>query len=307
MAKAGGSGRSGRAGGGRRSASKGTPVRTGKGGRTPTSGKAQSAKAQPGKAQPSKAQSGKAQPSKAQSGKTQSGKAQSTKGASRPSTAASVGSGANAQPEGAPSAAQRGATASDQRTFRLGAIPGATPGKWIDAWKQRMPHIPLELVPLLVSGQRAALADLDAALIRLPIEDADLHVIPLYDEVAVVVASAESHLLAADELETADLAGEVLLASDEDVLELDLPDTTASAFGAVPTTADLVATVATGVGIAIVPMSLARLHHRKDVEFRVLSDGPRSTVAFAWPRERTTDDVETFVGIIRGRTTNSSR
>src|SRR6478609_8492352 len=34
------------------------------------------------------------------------------------------------------------------RTFRLGAVPGATPGKWVDAWKQRMPHVPLELVEI---------------------------------------------------------------------------------------------------------------------------------------------------------------
>ena len=40
---------------------------------------------------------------------------------------------------------------------------------------------------------------------------------------------------------------------------------------------------------------------------RVLADGPVSTVALAWPRDRTTPDVETFVGIVRGRTANSSR
>ena len=33
----------------------------------------------------------------------------------------------------------------EPRTFRLGVVPGATPGRWIDAWKQRMPHVPLEV------------------------------------------------------------------------------------------------------------------------------------------------------------------
>ncbi len=197
--------------------------------------------------------------------------------------------------------------ASEQRSFRLGAIPGATPGKWIDTWKQRMPHVPLELVPISVAGQREALQDLDAALVRLPIEDAELHVIPLYEELPVVVASVDSHLLAADELDAADLDGEGLLRSEEDVLALDLPGTTAAVAGAVPTTADLIATVATGVGIAVVPMSLARLHHRKDVEYRVLRGGPVSTVAFAWTREPENDYVAVFVGIVRGRTANSSR
>ncbi len=65
--------------------------------------------------------------------------------------------------------------------------------------------------------------------------------------------------------------------------------------------------MAAGVGVVIVPMSLARAHQRRDVDYRVLADGPRSTVALAWLRENTTDDVETFVGIVRGRTARSSR
>ena len=73
--------------------------------------------------------------------------------------------------------------------FRLGAIPGATPGKWIDTWKTRMPRNPLELVPLTVAGQRAAFArgDMDAAIVRLPIDRDGLNVIPLYEETTVVV------------------------------------------------------------------------------------------------------------------------
>jgi DNA-binding transcriptional LysR family regulator len=73
------------------------------------------------------------------------------------------------------------------------------------------------------------------------------------------------------------------------------------------TTADAVATVAAGVGIAVMPMSLARLHHRKDVTYRVLRGGPVSSIALAWDADRTTPLVDTFVGIVRGRTVNSSR
>lgn len=195
----------------------------------------------------------------------------------------------------------------EPRTFRLGVVPGATPGKWIDAWKQRMPHVPLELVPITVSTQRDALADVDAALVRLPLDDDTLHVISLYDEVPVVVASIDSHLLAADELTLADLAGEVVMTpSDDALVPFEVPGSTPPRFSPLPT-AEAITTAATGIGIVIVPMSLARLHHRKDVDHRVLTDGPTSTVALAWPRERTTADVETFVGIVRGRTANSSR
>lgn len=195
----------------------------------------------------------------------------------------------------------------DARTFRLGAVPGATPGKWIDAWKQRMPHVPLELVPIVVAGQRAALDEVDAALVRLPLKDDTLHVIPLYDEIPVVVVSTESHLLAAEELTIADLGGETVIALTDDALPpLDIPGAVAPRFAAMPT-ADAIATAATGTGVVIVPMSLARLHQRKDVEHRTLADGTTSTVALAWLRDRTTPDVDTFVGIVRGRTANSSR
>lgn len=194
------------------------------------------------------------------------------------------------------------------RTFRLGAVPGATPGKWIDTWKMRVPHVPLELVPIEFASQRTALEDVDAALVRRPIDDAGaLHVIALYDEVTVVVASADSHLMAVDELTADDLAGEVLITPGDDVLgPLELP-TVAPGFAQLEATADAVATAATGAGIVVVPKSLARLHHRKDADYRPLLDAPTSSVALAWLRDRTTEDVETFIGIVRGRTANSSR
>ncbi|WP_341994357.1 LysR substrate-binding domain-containing protein [Microbacterium sp. LWH7-1.2] len=194
--------------------------------------------------------------------------------------------------------------------FTLGAIPGATPGKWIDIWNERMPQTRLELVPLAVADQRWALqgGEVDAAIVRLPIDQDGLHVIPLYDEVPVVVCAKDSHLTAADEeLDAADLVGEVLIVPQDAVLDLHLPGTVAPRFDAPADTGEAIATVAAGVGIVVVPMSVARLHHRKDVEYRPLSGGPISTVALAWDAERTTPAVEAFVGIVRGRTANSSR
>ena len=138
---------------------------------------------------------------------------------------------------------------------------------------------------------------------RLPIDAEGLHVIPLYDEVPVVVAAADSHLMAADELDLADLAGEIVVVPRDDVL---------AAGGARRDRAILRPAgrhrrwpsrpSPPGVGVVIVPMSLARLHHRKDADYRPLRDGPVSTVALAWPADRTTPAVEAFVGIVRGRT-----
>lgn len=198
--------------------------------------------------------------------------------------------------------------APEPHVFRLGAVPGATLGKWIDTWHRRMPHVTLELVPIDAAAQRTAIDEMDAALIRLPLLDESLHLIPLYDEVPVVVASIESHLLVADELELSDLAGEVLITPLDDVLgRLDIPGIQTPNFAALGTTGEAIATAASGAGIVIVPMSLARMHQRKDADYRPLRGGPSSTIAIAWPRDRTTQDVETFVGIVRGRTANSSR
>lgn len=193
--------------------------------------------------------------------------------------------------------------------FRLGVIPGATPGKWIDRWQERRLN-PLVLVPLEVAGQREALlrGEVDAALVRLPIDRDGLSVIALYDEVPVVVVPADSHLTAAHDLGLDDLAGEVVITPADDVLRIPLPeDAVAPAFAAPATTEEAIAVVASGVGVVIVPMSLARMHHRKDVEHRPLRGGPESSVALAWVADRTTPDVEAFVGIVRGRTANSSR
>ncbi|KQZ06619.1 transcriptional regulator [Microbacterium sp. Root53] len=192
----------------------------------------------------------------------------------------------------------------------MGAVAGATPGKWIDRWRERMPHVALELVPLAAEEQRTSIlaGDVDAAIVRLPIDHEDLHVIALYDEEPVVVASVDSALTAADELDPEDLAGEVVITPRDDVLgTLELPGTEPPRFEAPETTADAIATVAAGVGVVIVPMSLARLHHRRDVTYRPLRGGPVSSVALAWHADRTTPDVDAFVGIVRGRTSNSSR
>ncbi|GAA5153654.1 hypothetical protein GCM10025768_23640 [Microbacterium pseudoresistens] len=171
-----------------------------------------------------------------------------------------------------------------------------------------MPHVAIELVEVPFAAQRERIADddLDLAIVREPFDRDGMHAIPLYEELPVVITSVDSHLLAADELDPADLEGETLLTTAEDVLDLTLP-TTPATFGMLDTVSDAVATVASGVGIVVVPLSLARLHHRKDVEHRPLRGGPVSPVLLAWRAERTTEDVETFIGIVRGRTANSSR
>ena len=73
------------------------------------------------------------------------------------------------------------------------------------------------------------------------------------------------------------------------------------------TTADAVDLVAAGIGVLVVPQSLARLHHRSDLTYRPVVDAPQSGVALSWPEDATTDQVDDLIGIVRGRTVNSTR
>ncbi|WP_337338950.1 LysR family substrate-binding domain-containing protein [Microbacterium marmarense] len=193
--------------------------------------------------------------------------------------------------------------------FTLGVIPGATPGKWIDVWNSRMPRTPLDLVHLSVADQYQALAsgEVDAAIVRLPISKDRLHVIELYEEDPVVIASIDSHLTAAEQLSLEDLSGEVLLVPDDDVLDLDVPGAVAPRFAAPADIEEAIQTVAAGVGIVIVPMSIARANRRKDTAYRVLSDGPASPVGVAWLADSDNPAINAFIGIVRGRTAQSSR
>lgn len=175
--------------------------------------------------------------------------------------------------------------------LRVAFVPGVTPDKWARTWPERMPGVPLELDAVPESEQTSVLYDgrADMSFVRLPVDDQRLHVIPLYSEVTVVVAPREHFLEAADEVTLSDLAGEHV----HPVPPL--------------TVREAVETVAAGVGIVLLPMSVARLHNRKDVVQRPVTDAPKTRIGLAWRRDLEDDRVETFIGIVRGRRATSSR
>ncbi|MFC5822811.1 LysR family substrate-binding domain-containing protein [Nonomuraea insulae] len=192
--------------------------------------------------------------------------------------------------------------------FRLAYVPGVTPAKWVNVWTERMPSVPITLIAVPAAEVVGLLRDggADAAFARLPFDRDGLSVIPLYVETTVVVAPKDHAVTAADEVAIADLADELLFHPLDDTIEWTaLPGL--PAFTRPATTADAVELVAAGTGLLVVPQSLARLHDRKDLTYRPVQDAPQSQVALAWPKDATTDLVEDFIGIVRGRTANSSR
>ncbi|MGW4049684.1 LysR family transcriptional regulator substrate-binding protein [Streptomyces sp. NPDC004779] len=194
-------------------------------------------------------------------------------------------------------------------TFRLAFVPGVTPSKWVRIWEQRLPDVRLTLLQVTPGESFGTLRDgaADAALLRLPVDGEDLAAIPLYEETTVVVVPKDHLFAAAEELNPADLAEELVLHPLDDTLDWEAPPGR-PAFERPETTADAIELVAAGVGVLVVPQSLARLHHRKDLTYRTITGVPQSRVALSWPKsEEAPDLVEEFIGIVRGRTVNSTR
>ena len=127
----------------------------------------------------------------------------------------------------------------------------------------------------------------DLCFVRLPLEQEGLHLIPLYEEVPVVVVPRDHPASLFPEVSRDDL-------SDEDSLE-----------GFEPGEAmDL---VAGGAGVVFLPQSVARSLSRRDLVYRPVSDAQPTRIGLAWLRDNPDELIEEFIGIVRGRTVNSSR
>jgi DNA-binding transcriptional LysR family regulator len=190
----------------------------------------------------------------------------------------------------------------------VGYVPGVTPAKWARTWAQRHPEVRLELQAIAAADAADALraGTVDVTLLRPSADTSGAAVIPLYEETTVVVVPTDHLLSAVDEVAIEDLDAEPVLVPLDDVV----------GWAAAPgvqvghrpeTTRDATELVAAGVGVLIVPQSLARLHHRKDLTYRPITDAPTCPVALAVPKGPQAALVEEFVGIVRGRKPGSSR
>ncbi|MEV2219652.1 LysR substrate-binding domain-containing protein [Nocardia vinacea] len=189
-------------------------------------------------------------------------------------------------------AAEPEPVAAEDVALRVGFVPGVTVSKWTRIWGERFPNTALEVVPIPMAEQLAALRDgrVDACFVRLPIDRADLSAIPLYRELPVVVVPKDHTLSLFEQVGMGDLEDERI----QDSSDID----------AIAGTIEL---VAAGVGVAIVPHSIARLYARRDLVYRTMMGVPATEIALAWPTAHTTELIEEFVGVVRGRSERSSR
>jgi DNA-binding transcriptional LysR family regulator len=181
--------------------------------------------------------------------------------------------------------------------WRVGFVPGVTPDKWDRSWTEherasrRWRKLELRPIEDGVAEGLLRTGDLDMALVRGPVDRDVQHYVALYAEVAVAVVAKDHPATAYDELTLADLDGELDIRAQ--FPDLDLPMA--------------IETVAAGTGYVIVPMSVARVHSRKDVDFRPVGDAEESPVGLTWLKSNEDPDTQGFVGIVRGRTPRTSR
>ena len=172
--------------------------------------------------------------------------------------------------------------------FVIGVVTGVTPDRWVRVWRDRMLDVPLEIAPVddVAAALRARVRMVFARLPVAGIDPGEVHVIPLWEETPMVVAAKDHPVKAFDSVTEADLADEELYPGwDEGVLDI----------------------VAAGHGIARMPQSVFRATGRRDLVARPVSDAPASRVGLVWLRDDEDPLVAEFIGIVRGRTANSSR
>ena len=229
--------------------------------------------------------------------------------------------------------------------MRLGAIPGATPDKWVTRWRERYPDFALSVDRFDEAGQleRLRAGTVDVGYIRFP-ENAqaptgdDLHRVWLYREAPVVCASRDHWVAAAETSVTWDeISAEPFFdpadmvpapeeeapssgdsesgEADRDPADLDSSDAEQAADVHTPKLgADLAAgermaleVVASGAGLVILPNSVARMLARRDIVIREVEGLPGYDVGLAWRREADGPVIQEFIGVARGRKPGSGR
>jgi DNA-binding transcriptional LysR family regulator len=186
----------------------------------------------------------------------------------------------------------------------------------IEAFSQRYPAVSVRLqeaatdqqVDLLVRGL------LDVGLVRLPVDTSQLELLPLYEESLVIAMPRDHRLARRSRLKLLDLREEQFLnASRRPVGPFQSVHSLCRGAGFEPRVSDVsgnantaVALVGAGMGIALVPQSMARILPGQ-VLYKRLTDSPMSTVAIARRRAGASPTALLFVELAaRWRETQSA-
>ncbi|MFJ1611414.1 LysR family transcriptional regulator [Streptomyces sp. NPDC088251] len=173
------------------------------------------------------------------------------------------------------------------RPLRLGHAwsafgPYTTP--LLRRWQERYPQTPLEL--LRIDDRTAGLTrgEVDAALLRGPVEAPGLVTEVLFEEDRVAAVAADRPLAGHATLTLADLAGSAVVlntVSGTTTVDLWPPDTRPAATLTVANTDDWLTAIAAGRGVGVSAASTAGMHPHSGVVYRSLVDAPTVPVLLA--------------------------
>lgn len=225
--------------------------------------------------------------------------------------------------------------------LRLGAIPGASPDKWVARWRERYPDFTLRTDYFDEAGQVARVREgtVDVGYFRVlhgggiadhipsgagqtggpgqglgPDAADDLHRVVLYREDAAVCA-AEDHWIAAADQSVAweEIAGEAFFTPEQMLQQV------GSGVGPVDVHTPVAGkdlargerlaleTAASGAGLVVLPFSMARMLMRRDMVVRTLTGHPGYETGLIWLREQDDPVIQEFIGVARGRRPGSGR
>lgn len=208
----------------------------------------------------------------------------------------------------------------------LGFVPGIMPGKWLNRWHQRYSALASLTDVALADSKGLSALDAFADMVLLRAEDEPAachkslyHSVELYREVPVLVLPKDHLLTLVETVPVADLGEELLLQDTSEIPGWRLSRQTRSQAelqliaASMRGRADAFELVAAGLGLLVVPMSIARFYHRKELTYRPIEGLESYRVLLVWKHQIAEEDkdrealIQDFVGITRGRTATSQR
>ncbi len=169
-------------------------------------------------------------------------------------------------------------------------------------WEREHPGTPLEL--LRIDDRTAGLVrgEVDAAVLRGPVDAAGLVTELLFTEPRVAAVTADGPLASRPSLTLADLtSGPVVLNTVSGLTTLDLwpPSSRPASTLTVANTDDWLAAIAAGRGAGASVASTAEMHPHPGVAYRPLTDAPQAEVVLAWRAAAPHPAVPQLLALIR--------
>ncbi|SIQ93617.1 LysR family transcriptional regulator [Micromonospora avicenniae] len=188
-------------------------------------------------------------------------------------------------------------------TFTVGFMPGLTVTAEVRALREANPGLDVEVVRTSWDTQAEVIRDgrVDVGYVRLPIDERDLALEPLFEEARVVVVAADHPLAGRPRVSIEELGDEHLLQNPAVVPEWRDDPRGRGAWRAteVPalTVEEKLEYVAAGRGIIVLPLSTALFYSRPDVTHSAVHDIGPNRICLAWAADSRSRLVRQFLTI----------